>query len=221
MNYQWLNKKSNPKLIIFFNGWGMDANPTKHLSFDDFDIIMFNDYRDLNIEQSIIESINSYEHKTLISWSMGVWAATQLNIGVTQSIAINGTLMPIDDKFGIPVNVYNTTLELMNEQVRDKFFTRMFYSKDELIKFRDNLPKRLIENQKEELASLKEFITNRTINSNKHNTAIIANRDKIIPTKNQLNFWQGKAKIKQIDTGHCPFYSWKSWSEIIEYANES
>ena len=26
MKYKWLNKDNNPKLIIFFNGWGMDED---------------------------------------------------------------------------------------------------------------------------------------------------------------------------------------------------
>jgi len=44
---------------------------------------------------------------------------------------------------------------------------------------------------------------------------IISSDDKIIPTKNQINFWQNKAQIKQINSTHCPFENFKSWSELL------
>ena len=36
MEYKWLSQKNNNKLIIFFNGWGMDEFPVKHLASDDY-----------------------------------------------------------------------------------------------------------------------------------------------------------------------------------------
>ena len=48
MEYKWLSQKNNNKLIIFFNGWGMDEFPVKHLASDDYDIIMFYKYHSLH-----------------------------------------------------------------------------------------------------------------------------------------------------------------------------
>ena len=45
MEYKWLNRKNNSKLIVFFNGWGMDENIVAHLEFDEYDVLMFYDYK--------------------------------------------------------------------------------------------------------------------------------------------------------------------------------
>ena len=46
--------------------------------------------------------------------------------------------------------------------------------------------------------------------------AIISDNDRIVPTKNQLNFWQNKnTKIQQINSTHCPFEIYSSWIELI------
>ena len=39
MKLNWLNKKNNKKLIIFFNGWGMDDSAIVHLSPEDYDVL--------------------------------------------------------------------------------------------------------------------------------------------------------------------------------------
>ena len=48
-----------------------------------------------------------------------------------------------------------------------------------------------------------------------YDCAIISSDDKIVPTKNQINFWQNKAKIKQINSTHCPFEKFEKWSELL------
>ena len=51
MQHFWLNKQeNNKKLIVFFNGWGMNETPIQHLKTDDFDILMLNDYRNLEFD---------------------------------------------------------------------------------------------------------------------------------------------------------------------------
>ena len=47
--------------------------------------------------------------------------------------------------------------------------------------------------------------------------AIIPLFDKIIPTQNQINFWQVKPKTKmiQLQCAHYPFFKFKSWKDII------
>ena len=50
---------------------------------------------------------------------------------------------------------------------------------------------------------------------NYFDTAIISNNDKIIPTKNQINFWEGKAEIKTVESGHFLYYNFTSWNEIL------
>ena len=50
MKYKWLNRGENNKIILFFNGWGMDENVVKHLDCEDYDVLMFYDYNTLETD---------------------------------------------------------------------------------------------------------------------------------------------------------------------------
>ena len=54
MKYKWLNRNNNQKLIVFFNGWGIDENIVKHLDCEDYDVLMFYDYNTLDVDFNLI-----------------------------------------------------------------------------------------------------------------------------------------------------------------------
>ncbi len=198
MKYKWLNKENNNKLIIFFNGWGMDESIVKHLEFGCYDVIMFYDYNDLNIDLNII---SGYDTKYLTAWSMGVMIASKFNIEYASKTAINGTLKPIDDKYGILPKIYDLTIKRLNV---NKFMKQMF-EQDE------NIPEinRNYENQRKELKAIKTYSANLDF---KYNKVIISSNDKIIPTSAQVRFWN---ITPNIEAGHCPFYHYKTWGELL------
>ena len=203
MKYKWLNKRNNQKLIIFFNGWGMDEAVVAHLDFCDFDVLMFYDYCSLDTDFDF-DKLSDYSQKYLIAWSMGVMIGTLFDIKYDRKTAINGTLKPIDDKFGIPVRIYNFTLKGFSEAGAEKFIKNMF-------KENCNLPKinRNFEEQKSELEALTHYQANIDF---KYDKVIIASEDKIIPTKNQVAFWNLEPNL---DSGHAPFNHYKKWSELL------
>ena len=51
----------------------------------------------------------------------------------------------------------------------------------------------------------------------KYDCAILSDKDIIIPTKNQINFWntQPQAQIIHLPAGHYPFLNYSCWEEII------
>ncbi len=201
MKYKWLNRQDNQKLIIFFNGWGMDESVVKHLNPQDYDVIMFYDYNSLNIDLSII---NGYAEKYLIAWSMGVMCASLFEIDYHKSTAINGTLKPIDNTFGIPEKIYSLTIKGFNLKSSEQFIQNMFLEKITLPEI-----KREFENQKTELIALKSYNSNLNFH---YDRIIISDSDKIIPTKNQIAFWGVEPNLH---SGHCPFFLFKSWSELL------
>ena len=203
MKYKWLNINQNNKVIVFFNGWGMDESVVHHLEFSDYDVLMFYDYNNLDTNFDF-NSLDKYKNKSLIAWSMGVMVATMFNQKYTSATAINGTLKPIDNEFGIPQRIYDLTIKGFNEKGAQRFIKSMF---NENIK----LPQisRDIENQKSELSALKNY----TANSNfKYNRIILSDNDKIIPTKTQIAFWEIEPNIS---SGHCPFMLFKKWEELL------
>ena len=62
MEYKWLNNKNNNKIIIFFNGWGMDESVVSHLNPADFDILMFYDYNSLDTNFDF-STLNKYTER--------------------------------------------------------------------------------------------------------------------------------------------------------------
>lgn len=212
MEYKWLNRAGNKNLIVFFNGWGMEDSVIRHLEYKNFDVLMFYDYNSLKTDFDF-ETLNKYSVKYLIAWSMGVMVATLFkDINYDKKIAINGTLNPIDDKFGIPKKIYNLTIRKFSPDGARKFMKNMYCDSDleqHGTELESNFQSRTFENIKSELTALNNY--DASINF-KYDKIIISTDDKIIPTKNQVAFWKIPPNIK---SGHAPFYSYKSWSEIV------
>ena len=203
MKYKWLNQKNNSKIIVFFNGWGMDENVVNHLNPETYDIIMFYDYNNLDTDFDF-KIINSYKQKHLIAWSMGVMIATLFKQDYDSKTAINGTIFPINNEYGIPERIYDLTIKGFNEKGAKKFINNMFLEDPPSFEI-----KREIENQKNELIALKKYKGNENF---KYTRVILSSDDKIIPTKNQINYWKIEPNII---SGHCPFFQLKSWSKLL------
>lgn len=203
MKYKWLNKDNNINLILFFNGWGMDESVVKHLNTCDYDVLMFFDYNNLNTDLDF-SVFNNYKNKYLIAWSMGVMIASLFNIEYTSKTAINGTLKPIDNNFGIPEKIYNLTLKSFSPESAKKFIKNMYNEDFGILNIN-----RDFENQKSELKALLTYKANENF---KYDKVIISSKDKIIPTKNQTAFWGIEPNI---DSGHAPFNIYSSWNELL------
>lgn len=202
MKYKWLNESNNKKLIIFFNGWGMDENVVKHFSPEDYNVLMFYDYNTLDTDFNF-DSIKKYSDKYLVAWSMGVMIATNFDINYKSSTAINGTLKPIDENYGIHPKIYDLTIKGFNEKGRERFLRTIFNEK-----FSPNVT-RLLEEQKTELSSIKTYSAKEDF---KYTKVFISDNDKIIPTKSQIAFWNTNPNLKG---AHCPFDLFTKWSELI------
>ena len=94
----------------------------------------------------------------------------------------------------------------------------MFNSETEFDIYLKNPVTRSIENRTNELSALYDIIKTQTFNYSKFfDSAIISRYDKIIPTKNQLRFWNNNAVVKILESGHFPFYNFESWNEIVDF----
>ncbi len=204
MKYKWLNKNSNQKLIIFFNGWGMDESVVKHLDVEDYDVLMFYDYNTLENDFDW-KLLSIYHEKNLIAWSMGVMIGSNFSFILKNgiSVAINGTLKPINTEFGIHPRIYDSTIKGFDEKNREKFINSMFETKIEVNCKRD------ITDQRSELIAIKSYQADETFEYNK---ILISDNDKIIPTKSQVKYWGIEPNLKG---GHCPFFQFEKWGELL------
>lgn len=214
MQYHWLNKQNNNKLIIFFTGWSFDEKPFEFLECNNYDVLILFDYNSLDVPE-----IPKYDKYYLISWSMGVFCAYLVKDKLpkfSKKLAINGTLYPVDDELGIPQKPFILTLRHAEKGLQGKFYQNIFQSKDEYEKYAQTPVQRTIENRVSELNNLYERIKNTRLNYDKYyDKVLISSEDKIIPTQNQKNFWNKYLNPQIIESGHFPYYNFKNWNEIL------
>ncbi len=197
----------------------MDGFPFQALGSVDYDVFMLYDYRDLCSSFSLETIQQGYRQVVLIGWSMGVWVGQKLFAGKKhvfhRTIAINGTLCPIDDTYGIPVEVYDTTLADFGESTRLKFYHRMCRDKRSYSSFLARQPQRSLEDQREELVALKKMVNCRSAEESLYEEIIVADKDFIVPTANQFHFWQAK-RVTPVAGFHFLFNLWPSWEQLLD-----
>lgn len=209
---------ANKKLVLFFTGWGMDENPFREYQIPDYDFMIVYDYSSLSFDDSFLQP---YEEISVVAWSMGVWAASQLlqsrNYPVTDCIAVNGTHFPVDDRKGIPSQIFAGTLKNLSESTLSKFRRRMCGSGDVLKRFLAKAPGRDIENLRTELDSIGRLSLSMAPSRFKWSKVYIGNRDKIFPVENQMAAW-GETDYILTDEEHYPE---KLWEEIFNKNNNN
>lgn len=218
MKTYFLNNGKNKNLIVFFAGWSFDFNPFKKLNCENFDVLFVYDYNSLDLPEKF-EIFDNYDKKFLIGWSMGVFIAYKLKAlfkDFDYKLAINGTITPVNDQFGIPTKIFELTLKHAQKGLEGKFYQNIFLTEQEYNTYKQFPVERTIENRVCELENLYTLSKNSS-GEKFYDFAIVSESDKIIPPNNQI------ASHKLNDTpfitlpyGHFPFYKFNSWDEIIE-----
>lgn len=213
-----LNRANNKNLIVFFAGWSFDENPFLHLFCGDSDVLFVYDYNDFSVPDCL-QDLNKYSKKTLIAWSMGVFVSYMLRdlfTGFDCKIAINGTVTPVDNEFGIPVKMFELTLKHASSGLEGKFYQNVFKTDEEFSKYLENPVKRSIDNRVSELENLYSKIkANDGMYEKFYDYALVSEYDKIIPPANQKNSHsKNGVPVINLQFGHSPFYNFKSWDEI-------
>ncbi len=198
---QYFVKKNSTRLLnLLFLGYGQDGRFFTKLfeNLDISDTALVYDYEDGALDES---EYKGYEKVNLITWSMGVMLAPKLisdtlRSKICKASAINGTLEGIDDNYGIPVAMWDATIDNLSEKSVLKFYRRMCGDAavyEEYIKLQ---PKRSLDSLRAELEFLKKLSLEKTVPSFKYDHAFIGSKDKIIAPQNQ---------IKSCEASNCPY----------------
>jgi pimeloyl-[acyl-carrier protein] methyl ester esterase len=234
MQFNWLNQHNNKTLILFFNGWGMNAGVVNSLSCTEFDVLEINDYTTI----SELPVLPEYDQTILIAWSLGVFTAAQCEIKSDLAIAINGTLRPIDETYGIPPVTFQATIDGWDERGRNKFNRRMCRDRKTLTYFTTtnqawerrrpacnntllttSNQQRLIEAQQMELIAIRDMVKHNPKPNNIFDIAIIGSGDRIMPPASQTAAWACEATdIIELGAPHYLFNRWNSWKELLDFA---
>ncbi|ABN74036.1 MULTISPECIES: DUF452 family protein [Actinobacillus] len=200
-------------LIIYFAGWGTPASVVSHLALPNgYDLLICYDYQDLNFPAF---DFSRYQTVRLVAWSMGVWVAEKVlpEINLASATAINGTLFPKHDLWGIPLQIFDGTLQTLNAENRLKFERRMCGDKQLLNVYLALPEQRSLAEIHHELEVLNTAIEANLVTPKLHWTnVIIGEKDRIFSAQNQLAFWQDK-KVRMTHLSKGEHYLWQHFSE--------
>jgi pimeloyl-[acyl-carrier protein] methyl ester esterase len=217
-------RDKNDQLVVVYGGWGTDENVFTPLCNDEFDFIMFYNYS--ADEALVLPEMKTYSRITLIGWSLGVWAAEYLSprtgIKPDVTIAVNGTPVPADDSYGIPLNIFEGTLNNITEENMEKFYLRMFGDKKTYKLNHDRIPSRTVKSLHDELRWLYNRIMEQKEPGFKWNNAVISEFDRVFPSKNLMDYWKKEEETKLIvlPKSHYLFHEWNSFTDFIQFVTD-
>lgn len=204
------------RLLIFFCGFYTDENCFCEFDNNTSDILYIYDYSDLNFEELSYFDFSPYVEINLIAYSYGVFVANEAKDYlpfIDKSIAISGTIYPIDENFGIKPKIFDLMLYAFNEDVIKNFKEKMELNSNGIIKN----AKREIDNLKDELNNIKNYVQNNEIKKHlEFDSVIITKKDRIIPYMAQKLFYEKHKNILELNTGHFPFFEFNNFDEILE-----
>ena len=197
MQQRFIKKENNPRLLLFFAGWGSDERLFDRPVADGYDYLLCFDYRSPDFDYALLDG---YREIRLLAWSMGVWAAGQTLAGRDypwqMRLAVGGTPFPIDDCRGIPEAVFRGTLAHFSDAVLVRFRRRICGTAEQVKEFLSHRPYRPVEELREELQALAACAC-RPSASFVWDKAIIGTRDKIFPPANQREAWRDVEVIER------------------------
>lgn len=214
-------REENKELIVVFGTWGTDHNAFLPLCTDDHDFILYYNYS--ADEPLILPERKTYRHITVIGWSLGVWAAEymagSMNLKPDLSIAVNGTPFPADNMYGIPLPVFEGTLNRLDERVIYKYHMRLFGTKKVLDMNTEKISKRSLKSFSDELRWLYNRIMETYEKSYSWDIALSCSEDRVFPFSNMIRYWNTReeTRLLTLPYPHYPFFKWGSFREMIDF----
>lgn len=203
MKHEFVSHTGQPRLLLLFAGWAMDATPFRHVVRPGYDTLVVWDYRSLVFDWSVV---TPYSEIVVIAWSLGVYAASMtlhaINSKVSAKIAVNGTLTPVDDMTGIPEAIYEGTAAGLTPRSLSKFFRRMCGDRHTTDRFMRQAPSRPIDELVDELRAIwpAPWFANAQVAD--WDRAVIGRDDAIFPACNQQRAWADMTTVTVVDRPH-------------------
>jgi len=206
MKQYYLRQSNSDRLLLIFAGWATDERLFSSFKYyERCDVCVVSNYVDYDFDLELLER---YKSIRVFAWSLGVFMAEVLlhhtSLPIEKVVALNGTLMPVDDEKGIPKAIYEGTSKNLTDASLFKFFRRMCgatTNKDLLLGFRSDLPLVTLKQSLdfvEDLSLKKKFDAKDTI----FNSVVLGTKDGIFPMVNMMHGWEGFTNLQFIDAPH-------------------
>lgn len=206
MKQEFIAQAGNKRLIMFFAGWGVDPASFVTLARPGYDILFVYDYRTTEFDEL---PTSDYDEICVIAWSFGVPAAAKFiaqrqdTLPITRCVAVAGTLIPVDDRCGIPEAIFLGTLRGLDERNLRKFYRRMCGSGEAFRVFSATAVYRSVGELTDELRAIQTRGAAK-VDPHLFDSVYITGDDAIIPASNQRNAWAHHGNIHEIAAPHLP-----------------
>jgi biotin synthesis protein BioG len=213
--------ENNRELIILFGTWGIDDKAFSNLCTDRFDFILFYNYS--ADEPLILPEMKTYRRVTVIGWSLGVWAAEfysrRMGIRPDLTIAINGTPVAADDHYGVPLKIFEATLNNITNYSMAKFYLRVFGNKSSFERNRPIIPSRSVKSLHDELRWIYNRMMEPVQTGFVWDYSLIGTEDRVFRASNLISYWNMHPETRQIivESPHYLFDNWETLDELIRY----
>lgn len=196
-----INNQSE-NLLLLFAGWASEPGLLRHFRPGNSDLMLCYDYRNLHFDA---EPLRQYAGVQVVGWSFGVavaaYSLSTLNLpNIKDSVAVNGTMFPIDEQRGISPEIFHTTLQHLSEDNLDRFRRRMCGGATAYAQAFNFTTERTFASCKRELEALAKLFATPTPSFD-WDRAYIGNADRIFTPENQICAWQHVPTIR-IDEPH-------------------
>ena len=196
----------NPRAVLIFAGWGIDAHPFEELSLPGYDIYVAYAFDGL---LPASQNFTDYDELCIIAWSYGVAAAAEFIVAnpqlpITARVAVNGVLKPVDDKVGMPETIFRGTLTNLSERSIYKFYRRMFGSQEAFAEFKKSMPERSVDDLRDELHAYECLSQGCSCSPLLFDRVYINPDDKILPFASQLRCWESNPGVRVTPSNHFP-----------------
>lgn len=188
-------EEGNDSLILIFTGWSTSASLFDEISVPGWDVLVVSDYDNCEFDNTLL---SSYSTIYLYAWSLGVAMAGVCldSDSIIRKFAINGTMKPADDVYGISRHIYHSTAENLDDRNLRKFQRRMFESADSyksvahLLNYEAD-----IEALRNQLYTV-DIITSGKMSDFKWTRAYISESDAIFPAESQRRYWESQDDVE-------------------------
>ncbi len=204
MQETWLRQQGAQDLIIYILGWGTSPNAVYPIDHGPgFDVLACCDHKEFHRLEP--ERFTSYRRIYLFAWSFGVWVAEQscASLPLYKAVALNGTPLPVDDRYGMRLRVVRRTVQGM-ARVGFKPFQDKAFGKDADLP-EGPYPERPVQDLIVELDILAEASQSNTPENIAWNAALIADKDEIFPPAKMWAYWETRGLGTGFESYHYPF----------------
>ncbi len=196
------------RVVVFSLGWGCEERIASNqmAALGGADVEWLYDWRQMPsaaAAEALRERVGRYEERYLVAWSFGVWAAEQVLRGVdfTRAVAVNGTPLPADERFGVGARRLSLTLRGLPARGMDEFLSRAYG--DSYQPLLPLLNPRGTDENIRELRMLIDESQKPYEPSLRWDAAVVGSGDLIFPPENMAAYWGERAKTLPLP--HYPF----------------